>query len=295
MWVNGSIESYSAPFWSRFGNYGGLPSMEAMLREPQTALLSEFRHHENPGSPFHHWTAARDAYLSQRDAVTQRFGAPVVAGYTWTGYGYGQPNQPAYAAARYTWTASNHLMALYLASQIHPATNPNPGLWPGTQFMTRYSGLLWSRDLKVLPDAKSRFAAMLNRPVWWERYGYRRQTPTGEDLLLHLVNVPETETVDILRQTDPPPAGGTVTLTLPPGATLTSAWALRMRGYVDNTNRGGAAYKTALGKHVAGSIVRAGPEQVALPATVKDGKVAVTVPPFLYHTLLVFRVEGGKQ
>ncbi len=293
VWINGAIEGYTEPFWSRFGNSGGLATMEAQLREPQTALLSEFRHHESPGTHFNNWARTRDAYLSQRDAITQRFGTPVVVGYTWPGYGYGETNQKSFEAARYTWVASNHLMALYLASQMHPATNPNPPMWAGTQFMTRYSGFLWSRDLKALPDAKACFSVTATRPVWWEHYAYRRPTAAGEELLLHLVNVPETETVDILRQADPPAASGTVTLTLPPGATLNGAWALQMRGYVANANRGGEAYRAAAGKHVAGSIVRAGPSQVRLTPKVEGGKVTVTVPPFRYHTLLVFRLEGG--
>jgi hypothetical protein len=278
VWVNGSIEGFSEPFWSRFGNGGGLPTLEALLRQPQTALLSEFRHHEAPGTHFNNWVRARDAYLSQRDAITQRFGAPVVCGYTWPGYGFGEGNQKAYEGARYTWTASNHLMALYLASQMHIATNPNPCMWPGTQFMTRYSALLWARDLRTLPDAHTRFTAALNRPVWWEHFAYHRPTPAGEELLLHLVNVPETETVDILRAADPPPAAGTVTLTLPHGATLKGAWALRMRDYAPGR-----------------ATCRQGPSQTALTAKVEGGRATVTVPPFLYHTLLVFRVEGSAR
>lgn len=277
VWINGAIESFSEPFWSRFGNGGGLPTLEATMRQPQTALLSEFRGHESPGTQFNNWVRARDAYLAQRDAITQRYGAPVVCGYTWPGYGFGEANQKDYEGARYTWTASNHLMALYLASQMHIATNPNPAMWPGTQFMTRYSNYLWARDLRALPEATARFAVAMSRPVWWEHYAYRRATPAGEELLLHLVNVPETETVDILRTTDPPPASGTVTVALPPGGVLKGAWALRMRDYTPGR-----------------ATCRLGPSQVALVAKVDGVSATVTVPPFPYHTLLVFRVEGGR-
>ncbi|MHB9023554.1 MAG: hypothetical protein ACYC7E_05185 [Armatimonadota bacterium] len=290
IWINGAIEFYELPFWSSFGNGGGVPSMVAQMSQPNTSMLAEFRHHEFPGTQFNDWRRCYDSYASQRDNITQRFGAPVTAGYTWGLDGSGDKG-PKVTASRSYWAASNHLSALYLATQMHTTTNPNPSLWAGTQFMTRYSGLLWRRDVKIIPDPRKLFTARLSRPVWWEKSAYRRPAPGGEDLLVHLINVPETETVDIYRVPDPPAATGTVTLTLPAGKTLRSVWALQMRKYEDQT-----PYKieNKNGKwvHTTGSISRFGPSQVKLDARVEGNRVTVQVPAFLYHNLLVFRLQN---
>jgi hypothetical protein len=289
-WINGAIEFYKLPFWSSFGNGGGVESMTAQMNQPNTSLLAEFRFHEMPGTEFNNWRHCYDAYANQRDAITQRFGAPVTAGYTWGIDGSGDKG-PKLAASRVYWTTSNHLSALYLATQMHTTTNPNAGLWAGTQFMTRYSGLLWRRDVKTVTNPKDLFSVNLSRPAWWERSVYRRPAPGGEDLLLHLVNTPETETVDIYRVPDPPASSGTVTLTLPAGKRLQSVWALQMRGYVDPAKIGYRNDGSKGWRHVAGSLCRFGPTQVKLEAKVEGNRATVTVPPFLYHTLLVFRVQ----
>ncbi|MHB9133816.1 MAG: hypothetical protein ACYDBB_22350 [Armatimonadota bacterium] len=289
-WINGSIEAYKQSFWSTFGNNGGVPTMIEQMSQPNTSMLAEFRHHEFPGSFFNDWRRCYDSYATQRDNITQRFGSPVTAGYTW-GFDTAGEKAKKVKDSRTYWVAGNHLSALYLATQMHTTTNPNPSLWAGTQFMARYAGLLWRRDIKTIPDPQKLFAVNLSRPVWWDRSAYRRPAPGGEDLLLHLVNTPETETVDIHRVPDPPAATGMVTLTLPAGKTLKSAWALQMRKYEDST-----PYKIESRDnkwvHTTGSTSRFGPSQVKLNAKVVGGKVTVEVPAFLFHTLLVFRLDG---
>jgi hypothetical protein len=110
------------------------------------------------------------------------------------------------------------------------------------------------------------------------------------------VNVPETETVDIFRVPDPPTATAQVTLTLPTGKRLKSVAAMQMRPYVDAANLEGTPFKieNREGKwvHTTGSWCRSGPSQVALEAKVNGDQVTVAVPAFLFHTMLVFRLEG---
>ena len=294
-WYNSEARQIRQPFWSRFGNNGGPAALAEQMSVPQSAMLVEHRFHEKPGSRFNNWRRCYDTYAEERDICTQPFGAPVLAGYTW-GWRHGKRDR----ASRYYWVASNHLSALYLATQMHTMTNPNPGLWPGTQFMTRYSALLWRRDVKVIADPQRIVTVEPTRPVWWKKSVYRRPTSEGEDVLVHLVSVPETETVDIYRVQDPPPARATVALKLPAGKRLRSVWALQTRGYVDDSSRGGAPWKVERrnvdGKpqwvHTGGSICRFGPTQGKLDAKAAGDRVSVSVPAFMFHTLVVFRLEG---
>ena len=293
-WYNGSIEFYKLPFWSSFGNGGGIPTYETQMSAPNSCMLAEFRAHEAPGTEFSNWRRCYDAYARERDAITQPFGTPVTAGYTW-GYDASGDKGPKVQASRAYWVAGNHLSALYLATQMHTTSNPNPSLWAGTQFMTRYSGLLWGRDVKIIPAPRDLLDVSVSRPVWWEKSVYRRPTRQGDDIVVHLVNVPETETVDIYRAPDPPAAAGRITLTIPPHRQLRSAWALQMRGYVDDGNRGGAPYRAEWrGEklvHTSGSACRFGPLQTALTARMEGDKATVDIPPFLFHQAIVFRLE----
>ncbi len=294
IWINGAIEFYRLPFWSAFGNGGGIPTYKDQMSAPQTAMLAEFRHHDAPGTEFSNWRHCYESYAQQRDAVTGRYGTPVVAGYT----------------TPWAWTSESHLGALLLATQMHPANCHQEGTWPMTQFMTRYSAILWARDVRAIADPKPLFTVESSRPVWWEKSVYRRPAPKGEDILLHLVNVPETETVDVKRKENPPSATGKVTFSIPAGKKLRKVFALQPRLYrpgVDSKlgcglDVGGAPAVAVqepdpkdpakrIWVHKTGSLCRGGPSQVELAATIADGKAAVTVPAFVYHTLLVFRLE----
>jgi hypothetical protein len=293
IWINGAVSFYKLPFWSSFGNGGGVATMNSAFSTPNSAMLCEFRGHEDPGTTFNNWRRCYDLYAEQRDTITQTLGSPVTAGYTWGQDGSGDKG-PKVTASRGYWVAGNHLSALYLSTQMHPCANPNFSLYAGTQFMCRYSGLLWGRDVKVIKEPQNLFAVQASRPVWWEKGVYRRARAGGEDLMLHLVNVPETETVDIFRVPDPPPATATVTLTLPAGKRLASVYAMQMRGYQADTGGAPVKYEQKDGKwiHTTGSVCRFGPSQVKLEAKQEGGKVTVQVPEFLFHTMLVFRLEG---
>jgi hypothetical protein len=293
IWINGDVSFYHLPFWSSFGNGGGVPTMESAFRMPNSAMLCEFRGHEEPGTEFNNWRRCYDRYAEQRDTITQALGSPVTAGYTWGRDGSGDKG-PKVIAAREYWVAGNHLSALYLATQMHTTANPNFSLYAGTQFMARYSALLWGRDVRVIKDPQALFAVETSRPVWWEKSVYRRVQPGGEDLIMHLVNVPETETVDIFRVPDPPAATATVTLTLPAGKRLVSVDAMQMRSYRADNDGPAVKYEVKDGKyiHTEGAFARFGPTQVRLEAKQEGTKATVQVPPFLFHTMLVFKLEG---
>ena len=260
IWINGDVSFYKLPFWSTFGNGGGEATMKSAFSTPNSAMLCEFRGHEEPGTEFNNWRRCYDRYAEQRDTITQTLGSPVTAGYTWGHDGSGDKG-PKVTASRNYWTTGNHLSALYLSTQMHTTANPNFALYPGTQFMCRYSGLLWGRDVRVIKDPQSLFTVETSRPVWWEKGVYRRPRAGGEDVIVHLANVPETETVDIYRVPDPPAATATVTLTVPAGQRLQSVYAMQMRGW--QADPGGAAvkYESKDGKwlHTTGSVCRSGP------------------------------------
>jgi hypothetical protein len=263
---------------------------------PQTALLVEHRHHEQPGGPFNNWERCHDVYVEERDAVTQPFGGPIIAGYT----------------SNWQWRAESHLAALLLATQIRPANCHQEGSWPMTQFMTRYSALLWRRDVKTVAEADKVLSVETQRPVWWKKFVYRRPVAGGEDLLVHLVSVPETETVVVTQKDNPPLNTGKVTLTLPADRKLRKVFALQPRLYrpgVDSPlgvglDVGGTPAKVVqeldptdpdkkkkIWVHRSGSLVRGGPSQVELTPVTTDGRTTVEVPEFMYHALVVFRLE----
>ena len=72
--------------------------------------------------------------------------------------------------------------------------------------MTRYSALLWGKDIRLLKDAWKTYTVNSNREVWWEDTVYRREGPQTTDTLIHIVNPPELESVDLKVATDPHPA-----------------------------------------------------------------------------------------
>ncbi len=294
VWINGSAQFAEQPFWSRFGNGGGMETLSEQMSTPQTALLIEFRHHANPGGRYHNWQYCVDQYTLERDNGTQKYGAPIVAGYT-TFNG---------------WASQSHLAALLLASQIHPANCHQEGSWPMTQFMTRYSAFLWPKDVKIIADPAAFLSAKTSRPVWWEEFVYRRPTPNGEDIIVHLLNKPVTENVVEGNDENPPPATATVSLSLN-GRKLREVFAAQPRPYTPGTDNpkgvgldiGGTPAQmervpdpqnpaATIWAHKRGSLCRGGPLQVNLPAVAQDGKVTVEVPAFVYHTMLVFRLEN---
>lgn len=291
IWINGSWDKAQQPFWSRFGNSGGPIMLQEQMRLPQTALLSEFRHHSRPGSPFHNWSRTRDVYRLNRDNVIQPYGAPIIVGYTTFQEGY-----PAQA----------HLAAIILACQMRPANCHQEGSWPITQFMTRYSALLWDRNVRLVEDPDSLIEAELSRPVWWREHVYRRATGTGEDVMVHFVNQPVTENCDVSIEDDPPAATGKVTFTVPAGRKASKVFFLEPRrtgrGPGFGLDAGGLPVRHAFDPdrpdgerrfHAEGSLCRQGPVQAEWPFAQNGATLTLSLPEVIYHGMLVFRLEDA--
>ncbi|MDD5708278.1 MAG: hypothetical protein PHR35_20360 [Kiritimatiellae bacterium] len=174
-----------------------------------------------------------------------------------------------FAATRDAWTICNQVGANLIATRFHPICLGHEGWRPMAQFMTRYSGLLWGRD--VLPVSKSwkRVNVESNREVWWNECVYERDRKGYRDLLIHVVNSPENETFDLKLTQDPPPATHVeVEVKLANPKKPVKVWALQMYGYGDSNRV---------------------PSQVELTPTVEDGKLLVEIPDVEYHTLVVVR------
>ena len=190
-------------------------------------------------------------------------------------------------AAREAWVATNHIGALFLAFNLHPCWNGSCASRPSTQFMTRYSSLLWDVGIKRV-EAERIFRVTSSRELWWDRCAYMKDTyekhsfpalnsqkfttvSSGETLyLLHLINTPTTEKPTLKIPEDPPPASDVeVLFRVPPGKSVEKAWALR-------------PYEWGEGKRM--------PVQVELEMDKTREGVNVKVPAFHYYTLVVFKL-----
>ena len=200
----------------------------------------------------------------QRDFAVQKWGASSIIGYSFIPW---KPEEPG--PAKWAWPTMGYLGAQLIATQTHHAGGFLPSLRPWLQFQTRFSGLLWAPDVKVVPNEGESVKVASPEPLWWKRLVYRRETPEGYDLIVHLVRIPPTERWDINWPTEPQPlAGARVTVRLPEGD-LRQVWALRPYGSEEEQQ----------------------PVQVELKPNRAEGKVSVEAPPFRYNTMLVLRVR----
>lgn len=218
-------------------------------------------------SPWHTPAGHLKQLCDNRDYIVQSYGGNVSAGYI---------NIPIPmdldkpGPSRWGWAAANCFMAQILATQSRVVTWALPSLEPAFQFQTRYSRFLWAPDIKVVPiDAVTRTLAVESpEPLWWQQLVYRRDTPTGHDLIVHLVRIPPFAKWDLDWVDEPAPLAG-LKLTAHAGdAKIESAVACRPYQFDE-------------------------PQQTVeqpLAAPAQGGKVTVTVPPFRYHTMVVLRM-----
>jgi len=205
-----------------------------------------------------------DQRLRSRDHYVQKYGASHTIGYASIGVDMHEPGP-----TKWGWPAWNYILSQLIATQSHFASFFIPSHRPSLQFMTRYSRFIWARDIKALtPDEAQRVMHVsTSEAVWWKRLVYERKTETGRDLIVHLVRIPPTEKVDF-NWADEPRCLENATITVDTGnATLQTAQACRPYHYED-------------------------PQQVVqtrLAADARAGKAIVVVPPFRYHTMVVFR------
>jgi len=204
--------------------------------------------------------------LPERDHSFQKYGASIIKGYFGNGVDMNEPGP-----TKWGWPTWNYVLAQLIASQTHMASFFIPSYRPSLQFMTRYSRFIWAPDIKTVPgnEVEKTLAVTAPEEIWWKRLVYQRKTDRGYDLIVHLVRIPPTEKVDFNWADEPLPLAGT-TITADVGAaTLETAQACRPYYFEE-------AQQTVA--------------QILSP-DVRTGKITVTVPPFRYHTMVVFRVE----
>jgi hypothetical protein len=246
----------------------------AALDDPNCGSLHELQGVQllNPKGPWHYWRGLFEDYVGYRNAfVSEPKLADTVLN---TGYLYNMGfhktmSKEQFEASRDTWTMTNHIGAVFIAVRIHPCLLSTSAWRPSLQFMTRYSALLWARNIKLLHEPWKTIAVESNREVWWQECVYVRETDRWRDTLIHLLNAPEQETVNPRASRDPALARFVdIEMQLAGNPAKAQVWALRPYDY--------------------DSPVKA-PVQVRLKPEVIGQTLAVQVPPFHYHTLVVVR------
>ena len=164
--------------------------------------------------------------------------------------------------------------SLFLAFNLHPCWNTTYASRPFAQFMTRYSSLLWSVDIKRV-DAPQTFQVTSNRELWWEKSAYvKSPDPEGSGpvlYLLHLMNTPTTEKPVWKIPEDPPAASDVeVTFRVPGGRPVAKAWCFRPYEWGEDDRI---------------------PVQVELTTKATPGGVQVRLPAFRYYTLVVLQLQ----
>jgi len=204
--------------------------------------------------------------LRDRDHFVQKYGANKVIGYMSPGVPKDEPGPTKWA-----WPTWNYFLSQLIATQSHFASFFIPSYRPSLQFMTRYSRFIWARDIKAVPVEKAEKVIRLKSPekIWWKRLVYRRELSDGYDLIVHLVRIPPTERFDFNWADEPEPLKG-VRISADIGSgKLETAQACRPYYFEEEQQ-----------------VV-----QKVLKASARSGRVVIEVPPFRYHTMVVFRVK----
>ena len=269
LWYNGSTPR--APL---------LEARIVSLQDTNVGTLHEIQGAQMANKNFygHHWRSLYEIYMNERNALLKAKGIddPVLAsGYTYNLDPRNMMTKEEYEASRDTWTTANHLGALMLTARIHPCVLASDGFRPTTQFMTRYSALLWARDVKWVKEPWKIINVESNREVWWEEGVYTREGRGRRDTILNIINSPDGEAFDLKVAKDPDPAKNVeVEFTTTADPRKVRIWALQPYGY-------GSKAKES-------TAVELKPE--------RDAKqLIVELPPFTYYTMVVLREEtGGK-
>ncbi|MHB9038756.1 MAG: hypothetical protein ACYC64_19090, partial [Armatimonadota bacterium] len=207
-----------------------------------------------------------NSLLRNRDTFVQKLGANVVYGYLSFAVDADEPGD-----TKWGWPTVNYFLSQIIATQYHLASYFIPSFHPSFQFMTRYSEFLWGRDITALSESEAGniLDVTSSETLLWQNVAYQRNRAGGYDLIVHLVRVPATQTWDINLADEPTPLDG-VTVTANIGtSTLQDVQSARPYQYEEEQR----------------------PVQTVLQATNQNGLVTVAIPPFRYHTMVVFRVN----
>ena len=269
LWYNGIYEAVIAKsFDDLHGNGGGPETQVACLEDPNSGLLIE---EQGLGFITESWEHWYDFYGDRRDETVQRFGTVMNSGWLWN-YDLSRSLSPEeIEASRQAWVAANHMGAIFLAFQVHPCWNTTYASRPFTQFMTRYSALIWDIDVKKMDEPEKIFDVKSERDLWWQKAAYAKENEEETLYILHLLNTPTTEKPDWKVPQEPPVASGVeVMFNVPAGRTVENAWALRPYEWGEKVH---APVQTQLEIENTGEVAK------------------VNLPPFHYYTLAVFRLK----
>jgi hypothetical protein len=278
-WFNHSI--FAVEFWRRTAAEAMLGSglgegesdiwIRGMHDWKNVSCLDESVGQFNKGdSPWCYPAGQFERLCKNRDYIVQQYGGNAIIGYLYHLQStQASPDQDKPGPAKWGWPALNYFMAQTTATQHHVVFNtwPTPSLEPAFQFQTRYSRLLWAPDIKLVPDAERTVTVTSPQELWWKRLVYRRHTAEGHDLIVHLVRIPPFEKWDTDWVDEPAPLTGVTIAADLGGAKLKTAQACRPHHFEEPQQT----------------------VQTILEARIRDGRAAVTVPAFRYHTMVVFR------
>jgi len=204
--------------------------------------------------------------LKQRDFVVQGYEGNTIIGYIFPPLRAEEPGP-----SKWGWPTINYFMAQLIATQVHFAGGFWPSFRPALQFMTRYSRFIWARDIKAVPVEQAEKIIKVRSPekIWWKRLVYKRKREGGYDLIVHLVRIPPTEKWDINWVEEPVALEG-IRITVDIGSgKLQTAQVCRPYQFEEEQQ-----------------VVRK-----VLDAGISGTNVEVELPPFRYHTMVIFRVK----
>lgn len=245
----------------------------AALKVSQTGSLVELQGKSIiDDAPYSNWRVLYESLINRRNMIMKNpeiNSASFLVGYLYNTYFDKLMSKEEFQASRDTWTMSNHLGSIILASHFHPCLLCSSSFRPSVQFMTRYSSFLWDERIRLLDRPWERMSVISNREVWWEEACYERQCDTFKDTIIHLVNAPEKETTDYKASEDPPSVQNAILeMNAPAKPGIIKAWMMEPYNY-DN-----AAQE---------------PTQIELDVRRSDHMITIPLPPFTYHAMIVVR------
>ncbi len=228
-----------------FGYNWGLPWKQWGSTRPQDyaeccrdggmILWESVNHIHDTTSPWHRWQDAADAIADEAERPHALGGYLNVGWFPW-------------------WDAQDvyghHLSAMTYAARAHFSGAPgrNPLSW--LRFAARYSEFLYDLKINRAPDLAQAITVGPGE-VWWRKYVYLRETPAGKQVILHLLNPPATETVEIASTQEPAEQRNVkVRFTLPDGYTPRAAYLFSP----DLPNYGGKVAYRMGGKTIAVTV-----------------------------------------
>ncbi|HEY3397515.1 MAG TPA: LamG-like jellyroll fold domain-containing protein [Armatimonadota bacterium] len=217
-------------------------------RDGGTILWESVNSIHDPGSPWHRWQDAADMIADEVECPRQNGGFLQVGAFPWwlAGEVYGKHLLSAIFAAR---------ARLFNAPGIE--TNA-----PYLHFAARYADLLYDASVARSPEWAA--ATKVSSPqVWWQKYVFERPAPEGKQIIVHLLNSPASEFVEIGSTTPPTLLKDVqVSFALPGGQAPKAVYLLSPDRL---------------------------PLRTPLPATPQGGNLTVTVPELLYWDTLVLQ------